>query len=560
MKHCIAATIGLLVSTGCASHAPSTDRTPPPTPSKACDTRTTDALRAWADAGFSGTVAVSTRGRLRCAVAFGDADRARHVRNTVETVFSLGSIAKSFTAAAVLVLADAGRLSLDDRAGALVPGLRGPAARATVRQLLLHTSGLTGTHGTDHKPLTRADAIAAIGSLEQAFAPGSKFLYSNAGYTRLALIVDQVAGNSFRDYMLTHILTLPGGDVIGGFWDGEPAARGPRAVGYREDGPSPVMGRFAGPHWAIDGNGDIAMSTADLARWTHELFAGRLLSRQARRALLTLRHDGEQDEAPGWVVFDRAVFGQPVFTSAGGGGDVGHDAIVAWLPRSRTVVAMASNTPGVTAEELMAAIGPAVVAGEPLPAPRAAGGDVDPDALRAVAGTYRLPAGGSFIVAAKGRRLAVTALGKDAVAALMPLYGGFTAEDASAHERRVIELLERRTAEGRRERAGLERAFGAITGIALAGTIVHDGELRTYAEVTAAAKRVTLWYALDEQGGIQAAQGPARPPALSLVAAGPGRFRPDAPAGGAPDVLVEVADGELTATGPSGVATAKPAS
>ena len=88
-------------------------------------------------------------------------------------MFAIGSVTKAFTAAAVLDLVAAGELALDDRAGDLVPGLRGPAADATVEQLLLHTSGLTGSHGEDHEPLdARTRRVPPSARLEQAFPPG----------------------------------------------------------------------------------------------------------------------------------------------------------------------------------------------------------------------------------------------------------------------------------------------------------------------------------------------------------------------------------------------------
>jgi CubicO group peptidase (beta-lactamase class C family) len=176
-----------MVVAGCGGGAdtPSTR----PAAANRCD----PALRAWADAGFSGSISVSTRGKLGCSGAYGRANQAAGKPNTAATVFSIGSISKAFTAAAVLDLADAGKLSLADRAGKLIPELRGPAADATVEQLLLHTSGLTGLHGSDHEPLGRDEALAAIGRLERAFEPGSDFLYSNAGYTLLALIVERTS-------------------------------------------------------------------------------------------------------------------------------------------------------------------------------------------------------------------------------------------------------------------------------------------------------------------------------------------------------------------------------
>ncbi len=212
-----------------------------------CDPGLDEAFQAWAEAGFSGSIAVSTGGAPDCLAAYGWGDDTTETPNAADTVFSIGSVSKAVTAAAVLDLVDAGRLSLSDRAGDVVPGLTGPAADATVQQLLLHTSGLTGSHGRDHEPLGHDEAVTAIGGLELAFEPGSDFLYSNAGYTLLALIVEAVSDESYRDYLASEILPLPDGSVAGGFWDGEPAAPGPRAVGLRRRGSDRGDGRLRGP-------------------------------------------------------------------------------------------------------------------------------------------------------------------------------------------------------------------------------------------------------------------------------------------------------------------------
>ena len=323
---------------GCGTDAPDAPGARSPAP--VCDAELDRAFRAWADAGFSGSVAVTTGGEPDCVAAYGLADRDADRPNTVDTVFAIGSVSKAFTAAAVLDLVDAGRLTLSDRAGDLVPGLTGPAAGVTVEQLLLHTSGLTGSHGQDHEPLSRATAVAAIGRLGLAFEPGSDFLYSNAGYTLLALVVEAVSGRPYRDQLAAEILPLPGGDVAGGFWDGEPAAPGPRAVGYGDAGPTDEMGDFGGPHWALAGNGDLAMTMGELADWTHALFTGRIVGPGAVGLLDRLRFDQGDGtaEAPGWVAVNAQAYGEPILTTAGGGGDVGHDTVVAWLPESERVV------------------------------------------------------------------------------------------------------------------------------------------------------------------------------------------------------------------------------
>jgi CubicO group peptidase (beta-lactamase class C family) len=538
-----------------AGSAPTSSPTPAP---GGCDPDLDAAFGAWAGAGFSGSIAISTGGQADCLAAYGPADEAAGRPNTVDTVFSIGSVSKAFTAAAILALVDDGRLALDERAGDVLPDLAGPVADATVGQLLLHTSGVTGSHGHDHEPLDRDAAVAAISELEQAFPPGSAFLYSNAGYTLLALVVEQVAGTGYRQFVASRILVLPDGDVAGGFWDGEPAAPGDRAVGYLDDGPTDEMGGFAGPHWAVDGNGELAMTPWALARWTHALFTGRILSPEAVAVLTSTVFDlGDGvSEVPGWVAFDASVFGVPLYSAAGGGGDVGHDVVVAWVPEQERVVVMASNTHDVTAEELLAAVGPALLADEPLPRPEVAPASVDPDVLAAAAGGYALDTGGSFTVTADADGLVVAAEGADAVAALLPPRRA-TAAEVATHEDLVLDLLAGGSQEGREERAALEADLGAIDAVAIAGTIEDDGELRTYVTVTGVAGSMRLWYALNPSGGIAAAEGPADPPGLVVVPTDDGGFRPDDPTGTGPDVIVRFEDGALRVEGPGATAVAR---
>ena len=187
---CVLGATAVVVS-GCGSSGTATG----------CPDLTGEALEAWGDAGFSGTIAVSSGDEVDCVESFGLADRERATANDADTVYSIGSVSKAFTAAAVLALVDDGSLTLDDRAGQLLPTLSGPIADASVEELLLHTSGLTGSHGSDHRPLTRDQALDAISGLELAFQPGTEFLYSNAGYTLLALIVEEVSGVPYRDFL-----------------------------------------------------------------------------------------------------------------------------------------------------------------------------------------------------------------------------------------------------------------------------------------------------------------------------------------------------------------------
>jgi hypothetical protein len=286
------------------------------------------------------------------------------------------------------------------------------------------------------------------------------------------------------------------------------------------------------------------MTMPELASWTYALFTGRVVSPASTEIIASpgvAVGDGES-ETPGWVAVDDSVFGTPAFAAAGGGGE-GHNAVVVWLPELERVVAIASNGPEVTAEDLMAAIAPALAAGDPLPRPSEPVNAVD---TAAIVGTYALGTGGSFEVTEEGDRPVLAATGADAVTALFPRREGF-----AEHEALVTALLEGRTQEGRKARAELEDTTGPVTGFTVVGTVEQDGELRTYVTVVAGGQPVLCWYALNEFGAIEAVELATAPPSAVLSQEN-GRFRLDGL-----DVTVAFGDGELTVTGPAGSTTAK---
>ena len=503
-----------------------------------CPAELAEPLAAWGASGFSGVVVVTTAGEADCTVA-----TAGH---GPDTVFGIGSVSKAFTAAAVLDLVDAGTIALDDRAGDLVPGLDGPVAGVTVEQLLLHTSGLIGSHGLDSEPLEHDAAVAAISRLTLAFEPGTDFLYSNTGYTLLALIVEAVAPGGHRGYLTEEVLALPDGSTAGTFGEGDPSA--------------------TGDHWAVAGNGDLAMTVPELAAWTHALFTGDIVGHGALERITTPGFDmGDgTGETAGWVAFDDSRFGTPFLGVAGGGGDTAENAVVVWLPEAERVIAVASDSEEVTAEDLLLAIGPALATGDVPPRPEARGTEVDRAELEAAAGRYDIDAGGSGgsdtgdsggfeVSVVDGDRLAVAASGPTAVAALFPRPGGVSAAEVAEHEAAVIALLAGETAVGRDELDLLEEDLGPVDDVVLTGTIVADRELRTYVLLTAGGEEHGAWYSVDEHGEISAVELTDELPTLVLVPIGDGRFVPDDPTGAGADLTVEfrgdeLAVGDVTAT------------
>ena len=493
-----------------------------------CDPGVHAALTAWEDSGFSGTVAFIDPDQP-CVAGFGAIDPTGDTPMPSDAVFSIGSITKAVTAATVAGLAHDGLLSYDDRAGDLVPGLTGPVADATVGQLLLHTSGITGSHGRDSQPLSRAEAIDALSGLERVSDPGQEFGYANAGYVTLALIVDELAGG-YRDQLRSDILVGDGGAVVGGFWNGEPAAGQPRAIGVLDNGEPGADGSFAGPHWALDGAGGVAMTAEELAAWTTDLFQGRIVAPEAVDGLLAQRFDHGDGtvEVPGWALLDEVPYGEPLFGTAGGGGDVGHQMVAAWLPESERAFVIAANTPEVSAEQLLAALLPDLVAGR-TPAGPAVASELDPDLVEAVSGTWELDDGARFDIRPEGPGVRVRALDPGAVSTVLPLGDPDAAAD---HQRRVLEVIGGSTAEGRRERELFEENVGPIAQVTPFGTAFIEGEHRTWLTVELAdGESVLMWLALEGPDAIAAAEVGTEPPSVGFLVGADGLLRPLGPSG-----------------------------
>ncbi len=254
-------------------------------------------------------------------------DRSLEPQRPVEpgTRFITASAGKTVTAAMILRLADAGRLSLDDRLSDWVPGLPG-ARRIRIRNLLEHSSGLpdylssraierTIARHPAHR-WTRREVLGAIhGPLR--FRPGSRVGYSNSNYVALGAIIEDVTGLSIERAYRRLIAGPLGLRNSSWRYDRSLYTRGARPYYERRRGrPIPgwrhglVATDYVGQVWT---DGGLATTAADLARVANALIVGDLLSPEARRALLRFRERG---------------FGRGVFRiHADGHALIGHDGL-----------------------------------------------------------------------------------------------------------------------------------------------------------------------------------------------------------------------------------------
>jgi len=226
----------------------------------------------WTAATPGCAVGVAVGGKTVLTRAYGMADLEHDVPNTVDTIFEAGSVAKQFTAMAVLLLAKDGKLSLDDPARKYVPELPDYGAPLTVRHLLNHTSGLrdwgslAGIAGAPRttRAYTHAHVLDIVGRQKALnFPTGTQWSYTNTGFNLAAVIVSRVSGMSFAEFSKTRIFA-PLGMTRTSWRDDHTRIVKGRAIAYASasDGYHLDM-----PFENVHGNGGLLTTVGDLLKW-----------------------------------------------------------------------------------------------------------------------------------------------------------------------------------------------------------------------------------------------------------------------------------------------------
>lgn len=273
---------------------------------------------------------------------YGLANLEEHTRATPATNYRLASITKQFTAAAILLLVEDGRVGLDDRAREWLPSLPASTDAITIHHLLTHTSGLI-----DYEDIMPADLATQLRDIDVLhlledeprlyFAPGSAYRYSNGGYALLALIVERASSMSFPAFLHERIFTPLGMTATLARTDEGPPVPN-RAYGYSE-----IDGRWTrtdqSPTSAVLGDGGIYSSIDDLARWDAALYDDRLLSAASRRLAFTpwtKTDDPAVDYGFGW-----RITGDTLWHS---GESIGfRNVIVRWPERHLSVILLSNR-------------------------------------------------------------------------------------------------------------------------------------------------------------------------------------------------------------------------
>ncbi|WP_125076244.1 serine hydrolase domain-containing protein [Pseudoxanthomonas sp. SGT-18] len=288
------------------------------------------------------SVLVLRDGEPLLRAAWGMADLEAGVPATPRSCYRLASLTKQFTAAAILLLAQDGRLSLHDPARRWLPSLPPAAAAVTLHHLLSHTSGLVDYEDVLPAGLDRqvhdADVLAILGGQDRTyFPPGSAYRYSNSGYALLALVVERASGQDFPAFLRERIFAPLGMATAVAHREGHDTVAH-RAWGYSQAGGAWVR-TDQSPTSAVLGDGGIYASVDDLARWEAALHDDRLL-RQPWRGLMFAPHTATDEPDVPHYGYGWRLNGDSTWHS---GESIGfRNAIVRW-PRQRLAVVVLSN-------------------------------------------------------------------------------------------------------------------------------------------------------------------------------------------------------------------------
>ncbi len=295
--------------------------------------------------GFSGSILIARDGQPVVSRGYGMANVELDVPNTPQTVFRLGSVTKQFTAMAIMLLQERGKLNVNDPACKYLTDCPAAWQPITVKNLLTHTAGVPNyTSFPDFVkvavlPTTNAAMIAQLRDKPLEFAPGEKFAYSNSGYYLLGAIIERASGKSYADFLQENIFTPLGMKQTG--YDSPLRIIKNRAAGYARQGGEIVNAAYMDmtiPYAA----GALASTTGDLLLWDQALYTEKLVSRKTLDEIFT---PFKSNYGYGWSIgkkFDRQEISH-------GGGIYGFATEIARFPADKVTVVVLSNVQGAPA-------------------------------------------------------------------------------------------------------------------------------------------------------------------------------------------------------------------
>ena len=313
------------------------------------------ALKAKLDAAsaagqFSGAVRVARNGETVFDYVSGQADRARGLANTSDTLFRIGSMNKMFTAVSILQLVEAGKIDLEAPVGTYLRDYPNEnlASRVTVKHLLTHTGGTGDIFGPQFMQRRTelceiGDYVALYGAREIAFAPGERFAYSNYGYILLGAIVEAVSGQDYYAYVREHIYLPAGMTASDSLPEGVEVPD--RSIGYTLAGPTGPLPEPAPNTETLPCRGSPAgggySTVGDLIRFAEALREDKLLKPETLQAATTKQVAMGPAAGYGYGFGESVVNGTRAFGHNGGAPGMSAELMI--FPEFGYEVAVAAN-------------------------------------------------------------------------------------------------------------------------------------------------------------------------------------------------------------------------
>lgn len=258
-------------------------------------------------------------GKVERAQGYGLANVELQVPVSPSTIFQSGSMGKQFTAMAVMMLVEQGKLSLDDPLTNFFPDAPAAWSQVKIKNLLSHTAGFTDypDNFDFRRDYTEDELLKIVEGIPLAFPPGSKWSYSNLGYLTLGIVIHRVTGQFYGDFLHDHVFAPLGMSTTRIISEADIVPN--RAAGYRL-----VKGELKNQLWVspslnTTADGALYFSILDLAKWETALHNGKLVSPESYKLMWTpfVLNDGKPNSAGygfGWFtgkVNGHAAVGHP---------------------------------------------------------------------------------------------------------------------------------------------------------------------------------------------------------------------------------------------------------
>ncbi len=360
------------------------------------------------------TVLVLKDGKTVLRKAYGLANVQANTPMTADMSLRIGSITKQFTAVAIMMLVEDGKLKLSDDITKFLPDYPTRGKKITLEHLLTHTSGIvsyTGKPGFTaiiNKDMPLAALIDTFKNDPLEFEPGSKFAYNNSGYVLLGAIIEKLSGQPYADFVAQRIFVPTG--MTQTAYEGHERTPPRRAPGYgKKDGivvPAMPMSMTL-PHAA----GALVSTVDDLGSWDTALQAGKLISKASLAKVNTpyrLSDGKSTGYGYGWGI--ATLQGRPAISH--GGGINGYRSYAVRLSDDKLYVALLTNTEApAEAPDTIATRVAALAVGKPFPTPLAT--KPDGKSLDALVGVYTIDAKHAHIVRRVNDQLTIQGTGRD---------------------------------------------------------------------------------------------------------------------------------------------------